>query len=332
MSIFITKRRLFSLVSTSAIVGTMALAALPASAMAAPACKLTGFVRDGIDLTAAKIGGTVTGAVDATGCDIGVYNPTSVTKADIHDARYFGVVVNGVTNVNVTNSEVHQIGEKPFNGTQHGRAITYINGASGTISGNKVYDFQKNGIEVIGLTADASAPSTNKTTATVQKNIVTGEGHIDYIAQNGIVIRDGASATVKDNTVSGFWYTPDSTEATGLLNYQDAKITVSGNKFVDTEVRIDGVVTANVLGAATTRIRPHNVRIDLRSYAKPSDQAVLGTKLDWKVKVDGRTRLHIKQGFDDHAMFRQWFKNRSGKHVIKIYNNDHLVRTVVARF
>ena len=332
MSIFITKRRLFSLVSASAFVGTMALAAVPASAMAASPCTPTGFVRDGIDLTAAQINGTVTGDLDATGCDIGVYNPTSVIKADIHDARYFGVVVNGVTNVNITNSKVHQIGEKPFNGTQHGRAITYINGASGTISGNQVYDFQKNGIEVIGLNADASAPSSVKTSATVQKNIVTGQGHIDYIAQNGIVIRDGASATVMDNTVSRVWYTPDGTEATGLLNYQDAKITVSGNVFVDTEVRIYGEVTANVQGAATTKIRPRNVRVDLRSYAKPADQAVLGAKLDWKVKVDGRVRLHIKQGFDDHAMFRQWFKKGSGRHVIKVYNNDHLVRTVVARF
>ena len=91
---------------------------------------------------------------------------------------------------------------------QRGRAITYINGASGTISGNQVYAFQKNGIEVISLAADGSAPSTPKTSATVEKNVVTGEGHIGYIAQNGIVIRNGASATVKNNTVSGFNYTP----------------------------------------------------------------------------------------------------------------------------
>ena len=142
----------------------------------------------------AQIGGTVTGELDATGCDIGVYNPNSVTNADIHGARYFGVVVNGARTVNTTNSKVHQIGEKPFDGTQHGRAILYINGASGTISGNKVYDFQKNGIEVSGLTADGSAASSPKTSVTVLKNVITGEGRIDYIAQNGIVVRGGASA------------------------------------------------------------------------------------------------------------------------------------------
>ena len=121
-------------------------------------------------------------------------------------------------NVNTTNSKVHQIGEKPFDGTQHGRAILYINGASGTISGNKVYDFQKNGIEVRGVNADASAPSSHKTSATIANNVITGQGPIDYIAQNGIVILGNATATVKDNTVSHLWYTPDGTEATGLLN------------------------------------------------------------------------------------------------------------------
>ena len=131
-----------------------------------------------------------------------------VSGADIHGAKYYGVVVEGAT-VNVTGSKVHEIGDIPFNGTQHGRAILYINGASGTISGNQVYDFQKNGIEVSGLAADGVALSSRKTSATVKNNVVTGEGPIDYIAQNGIVIRNGASATVAKNTVSGFDYTPD---------------------------------------------------------------------------------------------------------------------------
>jgi hypothetical protein len=330
MSLFITKRRLFSLVSASAIVGSMAVAALPASTMAASDCHPTPFVRDGITLTAARIGVAVSGAVDATGCDIGAYNPTSVTNADIHDARYFGVVVDGIK-VNTTNSKVHQIGENPFDGTQHGRAILYINGASGTISGNKVYDFQKNGIEVSGLKADGSAPSSAKTSATIANNVITGEGRIDYIAQNGIVIRNGATAAVTGNAISGIWYTPDGTEATGLLNYDAGKITVSGNTFVNTEVRIDGVVTSNVFGQSTIARRTHGVRIDLRSYAKPAAQTVLGTKLDWKIKVDGSVKLHTKQGFSAHTVYVEDFRAGS-RHEIKIYKNDHLVRTFVARF
>ncbi len=333
VSIFNTKHRLARLVSASALVGTMAVAAVPAFAMAAsPVCTPTGFVRDGVDLTAARITGSVSGSVDATGCDIGVYNPKSVTNADIHGARYFGVVVNGRTNVTIANSKVHQIGETPFDGTQHGRGVLYINGATGTISGNKVYAFQKNGIEVNGLSADGSTPSSAKTSATVVKNVITGQGPIDYIAQNGIVIRSGASATVKDNTVSALSYTPAGTEATGLLNYGAGKITVSGNRFVGTETRIDGAVTANVLGHSTKTIRPHGVRIDLYSDAKPAPQAVLGAKVDWKIKVDGTVRLHIKQGFSDHAAYYEPFRTGSGRHSVKVYMNGLLVRTVLVRF
>ena len=147
---FITKRRLASLASASAIIATMAVAA-------APACGHGGAVHpDRVQSATAstspppRSAGRSPGRLDATGCDIGVYNPTSVSGADIHGARYYGVVVNGAT-VNMTNSKVHDIGDSPFNGMQHGRAILYINGASGTISGNQVYDFQKNGIEVSGL-------------------------------------------------------------------------------------------------------------------------------------------------------------------------------------
>ena len=222
----------------------------------AASCTATGFFRDGINLTAAQIGGAVTGELDATGCDIGVYNPTSVTNADIHGARYFGVVVNGLTNVNMTNSKVHQIGEmSAFDGTQHGRAITYINGASGTISGNQVYDFQKNGIEVINLAADGSRSLQRQDLRDGPEERRHRRGPtIDYIAQNGIVIRDGASATVKNNTVSGFNYTPPDTEATGLLLYQNetGTVTASGNKFAANEVNIYGATARSTRQAATS--------------------------------------------------------------------------------
>ena len=196
---------------------------------------MTGFFRDGRELTAAQIGGAVTGEIKADGFDIGVYNPTSVTDADIHGALYYGVVVNGITNVNTTTSKIHDIGDSPLNGMQRGRAITYINGASGTISGNKVYDFQKNGIEVINLAADGVSPSSVRTSATVQKNVITGEGDIDYIAQNGIVIRGGASATVKGNAISDLNYIPDTTEACGLLILDGGRVTATNNTFSQVE-------------------------------------------------------------------------------------------------
>ena len=123
-------------------------------------CTPTGFVGDGIDLTAAQIGGTVTGTLDASGCNIGAYNPTSVTGADIYGANYYGVADNGIT-TNVSNSSIHNIGEVPFNGAQHGNAVLYINGAHGTISDSTVTKYQKNGITVSNKAADgvAAGPS-----------------------------------------------------------------------------------------------------------------------------------------------------------------------------
>ena len=239
----ISKRRLAGLASASVMIATAVVAAVPAATFAA-GCTPTGFVRDGKDLTAAQIGGTVTGALDATGCDIGVYNPTGVSSANIHGAMSYGVVVNGLTNVNVTNSDVHHIGDQPVSttnpmvGMQRGRAITYINGASGTISGNRVFAFQKNGIEVIGLNADASAPSAAKTSATVQKNVITGLGSTDNIAQNGIVVRHGASATVQGNSVSNIDYTPTDTVACGLLILEARRVTASKNTYTEVEYNV----------------------------------------------------------------------------------------------
>ena len=142
---FITKRKVASLVTASTIFGTMAVAAvlIPPWRRVRP----DGFMRDGINLTAAQINGrrhgssTRPAATSASTTRRASPTPTS-TGLD-----YYGVVVNG-GNVDTTNSKVHQIGESPFDGMQRGRAILYINGATGTISGNKVYAFQKNGIEV----------------------------------------------------------------------------------------------------------------------------------------------------------------------------------------
>ncbi len=334
MPTFITKRRLATLASMAAVVATTAVAVAPAATVSAASCEPTGFIRDGIDLTAAKHDIAVTGNVDAAGCDIAVYNPTSVINADIHGARYYGVVVNG-KNVNITGSKVHQIGESPFDGMQHGRAILYINGATGTISGNKVYDFQKNGIEIRGVTADASGPSAETTSAKVVNNLVTGRGAVDSIAQNGIVVLGNASATIKDNTVSGFQYTgPEDTYATGLLNVDVAasKITVSGNRITGADVAIDGAVIANVGGAAKiTVVTPRRVDVLLHSGIKPGADAVLGTRLDWRVTVDGKTVLHTKQGFNASETVIERFAAHSGRHVIQVFKNGVLAERAVVR-
>jgi hypothetical protein len=194
-----------------AIIGGLALlvAAMPSTAAAtAASCTPTGFYRDGINMTAAQVGGDVTGTLDAGGCNIGVYYDNTTTGnvigATISGANYFGVVVNGdvgSVTVNVTGSAIHDIGESPLNGSQHGTAIYYraLSGAgtaAGIVSGNTVTTYQKGGITINGAVS-----------ATISNNTVTGQGAVDYIAQNGIQLGYGATAAVTGNTVTGNAYT-----------------------------------------------------------------------------------------------------------------------------
>ena len=194
-------------------------------------------MRDGHNLTAAQIGGRHWYA-RRLGCDIGVYynasHTGSVSGADISGANYFGVLVNGVT-VDVTNSSVHAIGEVPLNGSQHGNAIVYLNGAHGMISGNHVYSYQKNGITVSGVNANGDPVGPATTSASVLSNVVTGEGPVSYIAQNGIQISYGASGTVTGNTVSNNWYTGASYTACGLLFYQAGGVKQNANNLFNNQ-------------------------------------------------------------------------------------------------
>lgn len=177
----------------------------------AATCVETGFFRDSINMTAALIdpSGTVSVEVDATGCNIGIYYGPNVSGkidgANIHGANYFGVVVNGdagSSSVDILNSNIHDIGEMPHNGSQHGIAIYYRgfladSHVQGTVRNNTISAYQKGGIVVNGIGVRR---------VDVVKNTITGDGHITFIAQNGIQIGYGARASVKQNTVTGNSY------------------------------------------------------------------------------------------------------------------------------
>jgi hypothetical protein len=192
-----------------------------ASTSAMAACTATGFFRDGINMTAAMIdpAGTVSGSVDATGCNIAVYYDTgvgTVDHANIFGSNYFGVLVNGdasIVAVNITNNAIHDIGERPLNGTQHGAGIYYRSffaggSATGGVSGNTLTNYQKGGIVANG----------EGTNVTISGNTVTGQGPVLYIAQNGIQVGYGASATVSSNIVTGNSYTgPNQASSGGIL-------------------------------------------------------------------------------------------------------------------
>src|SRR5256885_47207 len=211
------KRILFlSLVAAGLLAATLFVSSPRTKAMPAGGTP-TGFFLDGINMTAAMIGTTTTvsGTVDATGCNIGVYYGPGVTgtitAANIFGANYFGVV-NRQGDVTITASQIHNIGNTPFDGTQHGVAVYYAtvdNGSAsaqpqcttgstiGTIDSNTIWSYQKGGI-----TANCSG-----TNVTVTGNTVTGLGPVDFIAQNGIQFGFGASGLARGNTISDNFYT-----------------------------------------------------------------------------------------------------------------------------
>ena len=250
-------------------------------------CVPTGLIRDGINLTAAEVDptGTVTGPVDASGCNIGVYygpgTSGSVTNADISGADYYGVVVNAAA-VNITNSSIHNIGKVPFDGTQHGVGVLYttINqalgvtgpAATGTLSGNTITLYQKNGVVVSGTGAVVA----------VQNNTVTGNGPVNYIAQNGIQMSYGATGTITGNTVSG-------NEYTGANGASSGGIIIVGGAFYSGLPYSTGIsVTKNVVTNNDVGVWLSNAQADGSAPVTKTNNKVVNNTIS---KTDGATNL-----------------------------------------
>jgi hypothetical protein len=248
--------------AVAALVLAFAASIVGAGQSLSATCTATGFIRDGIDLTAAMINpGDVTGTVDATGCNIGIYyglgSKAKVTDADVFGANYFGIVNDG-SDIDVKNSSVHNIGEVPFNGTQHGVAIYFVGGGTGSIHNNTVSLYQKGGIVVNGEGSSAK----------IHNNTVTGNGRVVYIAQNGIQVSRGATGDVSNNTVSGNAYTgPNGASSGGILIYGGCGdplttgVDVKNNTLVNNDVGIflfNGNLACDGAPATPTNNSAHN--------------------------------------------------------------------------
>lgn len=200
-----------------ATIGAASVLAAPAQAVT---CTPTDYTQDGRPLTAALINPpNVSGTLDATGCDIGVYynaGAHTINHATIQNAFYYGVLArNPGTSVDVSNSsEVKFIGDVLGGtffptGAQHGVGIAYREQATGSVDDTYVHQYQKNGFVV-------KNPGTR---VTVTNSHVQGLGPTPLIAQNGIQYSDGSSGVVRDNLIEDNEYTGSGTFSTGLLLY-----------------------------------------------------------------------------------------------------------------
>jgi hypothetical protein len=131
----------------------------------------------------------------------------------------------------ISNVNVHGV-RQGLSGCQEGNAIEVRNYPglaphSVTVEYSTVSNYQKNGITLTGLI-----------NGTVIGNTVTGDGPINYIAQNGIQVGYGASALVRGNSVSGNNYTPTSYTACGLLFFEAAGVKQQANSLFANEVNL----------------------------------------------------------------------------------------------
>ena len=213
----IQRARLFrATVASGALVSLLVGGAT--TTLAATTCQSTGAVdRDGTSLTARIINPSrpVVGEVDASGCDVGVYVGTgsaSVAGADVHGARYYGVLADGnghIVTVNVRDSRIHDIGDTPITSSRHGQGVAYrgFGGtATGSVTGNRIWNYQEAGVNATGPGASA----------VVTANTIAGRGITDVISQNGVQVIHGAKGVVRANLIKDLRFTGPNT-GNGIL-------------------------------------------------------------------------------------------------------------------
>ena len=155
------------------------------------------------------------------------------TACDAGADRLRGILFDGARGTITDNTVVNIEQSTNGDGCQEGNAIearsapfdkTGTNDLAVLIVNNVITQYQKSGI-----VANGSVP------ATIRNNSVTGDGPINFTAQNGIQVGLGATAVVKMNSSSGNNYTPKSDIACGFLIYQADGVSASGNNFFNNE-------------------------------------------------------------------------------------------------
>jgi hypothetical protein len=116
------------------------------------------------------------------------------------------------------------------------------------IRGNRIENFQKTGIVVIGP-IDAG----------IYLNRIEGQGPIASLAQNGIQLSEGATGSIKLNHVRDLRYTPGTATSAGILLLDAGDgVDVALNRVADTDV--------GIFLARTSNAELHGNSIDRSTY------------------------------------------------------------------
>jgi hypothetical protein len=157
------------------------------------------------------------GGANTTGVSVAVHGITVTgpwTYQGCYDSWY-GILVGGGASLSLSNSTVENIEAQPLTGCQGGVGVEIGSAPTSQIghadlTNDTIESYQKNGITVDG-------PGS---TADIDHVVVTGAGPTPTIAQNGIQVSFGATASVTGSTITGDNYTGafDASSA-GILAY-----------------------------------------------------------------------------------------------------------------
>lgn len=156
------------------------------------------------------------------------------------DSIEYGVRVDTGGSATIRDNHITEIHDTPFGGCQNGVGVQVGRVADATtgsasIIKNLIDNYQKNGITVsnVGSSAD------------IRDNDITGAGPTAIIAQNGVQVSGGATATVTHNDISQNIYTPQTFVSTGVLLFQAGSVTIDHNDVTSNDVNIYAFNTAS---------------------------------------------------------------------------------------
>src|SRR5262249_2387177 len=113
----------------------------------------------------------------------------------------YGVFVVGGATLNIDHSSVVNIADDPLDGIQTGVAIRAGSQALGEVGHLTATDDVISGYQKGGIVIDGAGSA-----GTIANDNIQGAGDTTLIAQNGIQISRGATATIANNTISGHEY------------------------------------------------------------------------------------------------------------------------------
>jgi hypothetical protein len=206
------------------------------------------------------------------------------------ESLHYGLLIGGDATVSAEHVTVTAIRDAPFTNCQNGWSI--LAGASSDQPGHftgshmTITDYQKSGLTSIGASSDAS----------LTDSTVTGVGVTPVIAQNGIVISNGADATITGNAISGNECDHEScgpdfdfqTQSMGVLMLSPGTVTVSGNDITGNDLGVFNEVNSGPVAVSGNTISSRYENVFLgQGTTTVSDNVITGANIGiWAETAD----------------------------------------------